>query len=71
MLDKRSRMEEVYHDKGEQNIGRRILLQVYTIQISIKCQDCSDVPSREAHEVRLDASVIRRRESASHRDLLN
>ena len=46
-----------YRREGEaEHRAPNFVKQVYTIQISIKCQDCSDVPSREAHEVRLDAS---------------
>ena len=47
--------------KGKQNMGApNFVRQAYTMHISIKCQDCSVVPvSREAHEVRLDASIVK------------
>ena len=50
-----------YCREGEAEHGApNFVRQAYTMHISIKCQDCSVVPvSREAHEVRLDASVLK------------
>ena len=46
--------------KGKQNMGApNFVRQAYTMHISIKSQDCSVVPSQEAHGVRLDASTLK------------